>query len=145
MGQLPPPPHPLHTHSRSTSYIYKVFQHLLLWLVVVWMQSQLILPLGDDGRGKRKNWQLKILLVLVLDMSSLCNIIFETPAHPYYTHIRSTSYIYNVFRTLYCGQFASSASAPLTIIILLILLILDTYEQAYQIFLIYNSGQWTWI
>ena len=23
-------PHPLHNHSRSTSYVYKVFQHLLL-------------------------------------------------------------------------------------------------------------------
>ena len=28
-------PHPLHTHSRSTSYIYKVFKHLELWLVVI--------------------------------------------------------------------------------------------------------------
>jgi hypothetical protein len=33
-------PHALHTHSRSTSYIYNVFQHLLLWLVVIKMQSQ---------------------------------------------------------------------------------------------------------
>ena len=30
--------HPLHTHSRSTSYIYNVFQHLVLWLVVIRMQ-----------------------------------------------------------------------------------------------------------
>ena len=29
--------HP-HTHSRSTPYIYKVFQHLLEWLVVIRMQ-----------------------------------------------------------------------------------------------------------
>jgi hypothetical protein len=28
-------PHPLHTHRRSSSYIYKDFQHLLLWLVVI--------------------------------------------------------------------------------------------------------------
>jgi hypothetical protein len=26
-------PYPLHTHTRSTSYIYNAFQHLLLWLV----------------------------------------------------------------------------------------------------------------
>jgi hypothetical protein len=30
--------HPLHTHTRSSSYIYKVFQHLLQWLVVIRMQ-----------------------------------------------------------------------------------------------------------
>jgi hypothetical protein len=30
--------HPLHTHSRSSLYIYKVFQHLLQWLVVIRMQ-----------------------------------------------------------------------------------------------------------
>jgi hypothetical protein len=28
-------PHSLHTHSRSSSYMYKVFQHLLQWLVVI--------------------------------------------------------------------------------------------------------------
>jgi hypothetical protein len=33
-------PHPLHTHSRSSSYIYIVFQHLLLWLQVIRMQHQ---------------------------------------------------------------------------------------------------------
>jgi hypothetical protein len=32
-------PHSLHTHRRSTSYIYKVFQQLL-WLVVIRMQIQ---------------------------------------------------------------------------------------------------------
>jgi hypothetical protein len=30
--------HPLHTHSRSSLYIYIVFQHLLQWLVVIRMQ-----------------------------------------------------------------------------------------------------------
>jgi len=28
-------PHSLHTHIRSSLYIYKVFQHLELWLVVI--------------------------------------------------------------------------------------------------------------
>jgi len=33
-------PHSLHTHSRSTLYIYKVLQHLQLWLMVIRMQPQ---------------------------------------------------------------------------------------------------------
>jgi hypothetical protein len=40
-------PHTLHTHSRSTLYIYKVFQHLLQWLVVIRMQLQLDIALGE--------------------------------------------------------------------------------------------------
>ena len=31
-------PHTCHTHSRSSLYIYEVFQHLLLWLQVIRMQ-----------------------------------------------------------------------------------------------------------
>jgi hypothetical protein len=31
-------PHPVHTHSRFSLYIYKVFQHLLMWLQVIRMQ-----------------------------------------------------------------------------------------------------------
>jgi hypothetical protein len=38
-------PHTLHTHSRSTVYMYKVFQHLLQWLVVIRMQLQLDITL----------------------------------------------------------------------------------------------------
>jgi hypothetical protein len=30
-------PHSFHIHSRSTLYIYNVFQHLQLWLVIIWM------------------------------------------------------------------------------------------------------------
>ena len=30
-------PHPVHTHSRSSSYIYKVFHHLQQWLQVIRM------------------------------------------------------------------------------------------------------------
>ena len=33
-------PHPHHTHSRSTSYINKVFQHILLWLLVIRIHTQ---------------------------------------------------------------------------------------------------------
>jgi hypothetical protein len=40
--------HTLHTHSRSTLYIYKVFQHLLQWLVVVIrIQLQPDIALGE--------------------------------------------------------------------------------------------------
>ena len=37
--------HWIHTHIRSLLYIYIVFQHLLLWLVVIWMQPQHMLSL----------------------------------------------------------------------------------------------------
>jgi hypothetical protein len=48
--------HPLHSHSRSTSCIYKVFQHLLLWLVAIRKETQadmlgltvLALAVGDS-------------------------------------------------------------------------------------------------
>ena len=33
-------PSPVHTHSRSSLYIYKVFQHLRQWPVVIRMQLQ---------------------------------------------------------------------------------------------------------
>jgi hypothetical protein len=38
-------PYSLHTHTRSSLYIHKVFQHLLLWLQVIRLQSCLILLL----------------------------------------------------------------------------------------------------
>jgi hypothetical protein len=42
--------HPLHTHSRSSLYIYIVFQHLLQWLVVIRMPPlPYIHPLGPDS------------------------------------------------------------------------------------------------
>jgi hypothetical protein len=41
------PPHTLHTHSRSNLYIYKAFQHLLQWLVVIKMQLQPDIALGE--------------------------------------------------------------------------------------------------
>jgi hypothetical protein len=40
VGSLIGASHPLHTHRRSTLYIYKEFQHLLQWLVVIRMQLQ---------------------------------------------------------------------------------------------------------
>jgi hypothetical protein len=44
-------PHPLHTHSRYSLYIYKVFQHLLQWLQVIGMPPHSdISSLWDRGR-----------------------------------------------------------------------------------------------
>ena len=40
-------PHSLHTHSRSSLYIYNAIQHLLQWLVVIRMQLQPDIALGE--------------------------------------------------------------------------------------------------
>jgi len=42
-------PHPVHTHSRSSLYIYKVFEHLQQWLRVIRVgcSSSLIYALMD--------------------------------------------------------------------------------------------------
>jgi len=44
-------PHPLHTHIRSSLYLYKVFQHLLQWLVVIRMLPHLRVDLVGVGVG----------------------------------------------------------------------------------------------
>jgi hypothetical protein len=44
-------PHYLHTHSRSSLYIYKVFQHLLQWLAAIGHKdaaTPLYLPLRPE-------------------------------------------------------------------------------------------------
>jgi hypothetical protein len=52
-------PHPLHTDSRSTSYINKVFQHLLLWLLVIRMQPHTdMLGLTHSGGSRTFTWVL---------------------------------------------------------------------------------------
>jgi hypothetical protein len=78
--------HPLHTHSRSSLYIYIVFQHLLQFLVDIMMPPHpYIQPLGVDvycvGGG--------YLLLLTIEAS-----------HPLHTHGRSSLYIYIVFQHL---------------------------------------------
>ena len=41
-------PHPVHTHSRSSLYIYKVFEHLEQWLrVIKGCSSSLVYALMD--------------------------------------------------------------------------------------------------
>ena len=84
-------PHPLHTHRRSISYIYNVFQHLTLWLLFIRMQPQ---PDICSLRVEKEQEE----IMLVFDMGFLCcNMIGAPPLH---THSRSISYIYNVFHHL---------------------------------------------
>ena len=49
-------PYPLKTHITSTLYIYEVFQHLLLWLWVIRMQSH-----------TESAWSLTVTVVVVGD------------------------------------------------------------------------------
>jgi hypothetical protein len=101
-------PHPVHTHSRSTSFIYKVFQHLLQWLVVVIrMQPQPDICLVSQSQrcSKRFSWFLT------------CSISYEDmikAPHPLHTHVRSSPYIYTVFQNLLPWPVASD-DAPTTL------------------------------
>ena len=83
-------PHPLalDTHSRSISYIYNVFQHLLLWLLVLSMQPQ------PDICTRRVVKHLSRRFCWFLTWVS------SVAPHPLRTHSRSISYIYNVFQPL---------------------------------------------
>ena len=77
-------PHPLHTNIRSNSYIYDVFQHLLLQLGVIRMQPQpIMLGLTVDSGSRRFSWFITCII--------MCAMI-EAP-HPVHTHVKSTSYI----------------------------------------------------
>jgi hypothetical protein len=69
-------PHSLHTHIRSSLYIYHAIQHLLQWLQVI---SAL--------------WDLRVDVVGGAG-GSLVVLMFEAP-HSLHTHIRSSFYIYN--------------------------------------------------
>jgi hypothetical protein len=72
----------------STSYIYDVFLHLLLRLGVIRMQPQpIMLGLTVDSGSRRFSWFLTWIVMCAM---------MEAP-HPVHTHVRSTSYIYNVF------------------------------------------------
>jgi hypothetical protein len=77
-------PHPLNTHRRSSSYIYKVFQHLLQRLQVIRMLPHPdICPLGPES-GCCRQCQCGRWVLLVL--------MFKAP-HSHQTHIRSSLYI----------------------------------------------------
>jgi hypothetical protein len=86
-------PHPLHAHRRSTLYIYKVFQHLLQWLLVIMIQSQPnICSLGpESGCSWCRRW-------------SLCGYLWLRP-HTQLMLIGGLLYIYiKCFSTFYSGR-----------------------------------------
>ena len=86
-------PHTLHF---TSSYIFNAFQHLLLWLVVTWVQPNTdiwVLP-----------WKVVVGDYLGFSLGSCCRLLFII----YYfessnflqPRIRSTSYIYKEFQHL---------------------------------------------
>jgi hypothetical protein len=85
-------PHSLHTHIRSSLYIYKVFQHLELWLVVIkGCHHTLIFAVCD----------LRVDL-LGVGGGSLLVLMIEAP-HPFIL-ISDLLYTYiKCFSTLNCG------------------------------------------
>ena len=82
-------PHSIHTHSRSSLYIYNAIQHLRQWLQAISM-----LPHPDI-------WYLRLLVFKShLECTYVCTyVMIETP-QPLHTHIRSSLYIYNAFQHL---------------------------------------------
>ena len=52
-------PHPLHTHGRSSSYIYNAFQNLLLWLQVIRIQ-----PHTCNGKSQGKDYVYDVLVLV---------------------------------------------------------------------------------
>jgi len=81
-------PHTLHTHSRSSLYIYNAIQHLQQWLPVIRMQPHPdICSLGhESGCCWYKSGSLFVRMI-------------ETP-HTLHTHSRSSLYIYNAIHHL---------------------------------------------
>ena len=84
-------PHPLHTHSRSSLYIYNAIQNLLLWLQVIRM-----LPHPDICYLRPETFGEEILFESHLECTY---VMIETP-QPLHTHSRSSLYIYNAIQNL---------------------------------------------
>jgi hypothetical protein len=81
-------PHSLHTHSRSSLYIYNAIQHLLLWLQVLGCCHTLIFTLCD-------------LRVDLLDIGGGSQFVLIIEAsNPLHTLSRSSLYIYTAIQHL---------------------------------------------
>jgi hypothetical protein len=76
-------PHPFHTHTRSSLYIFNAIMHLQQWLVAIRMQLYLICAL----------WNLRVDVVGIGGGSLL--VLMIEPPQPFHTHTRSSLYIYN--------------------------------------------------
>jgi hypothetical protein len=81
-------PHSLHTHSKSSLYIYNAVQHLQQWLQVIRMLPQpyyLSETFGEE---------------IIFESHLECTyVMIETP-QPLHTHSRSSLYIYNAIQNL---------------------------------------------
>jgi hypothetical protein len=77
-------PHPLHTHIRSSLYIYKVFQHLLQWLVVIRMLPHLRVDLVGVGETLVLRLRLSTHFILISGLlyiySAIQNLLHATLA-----------------------------------------------------------------
>jgi len=82
-------PHPVHTHSRSSLYIYKVFEHLQQWLVVIRVSLQ------PDICS-----HLRVMLCMDSHLDPLLVVLMIETPHPVHSHSRSSLYIYKVFKHL---------------------------------------------
>ena len=136
-------PHPLHTHIRSSSYIYNVFQHLLLWLVGIRMQPQPDMP-GPWSHSQR--WLLEIHSVCYLDP------IFMLPIDPP-THFILRSGLYHIylmcFSTFYCGLGLYSYVKNLHNLVLwdhhsLLTVACAECLYMYEEDLLWNNSLWVW-
>jgi hypothetical protein len=92
-----PAPSPVHTHRRSSTYIYNVFQHLLLWSVVIRMQFQpdicWVSLIAVAEVGDSLALALDLILPSGMGLGVLLLHMIDTP-RPLHTHRRSFSYIH---------------------------------------------------
>ena len=92
MGLMIETPHSLHTHTRSSLYIYNAIQHLLQGFCIIRMMQHHIITALWDLRVNAVGIGGGFLLVLMI----------ETP-HTLHTYIRSSLYIYNAIQHLLQG------------------------------------------
>ena len=82
MGLMIETPHSLHTHTRSSLYIYNAIQHLLQGFCIIrMMQHHIVITL----------WDLRVNVVGI-GGGFLLVLMIETP-HSLHTHTRSSLYI----------------------------------------------------
>ena len=84
--------HPLHTHIRSTSSIYKVFLYLLLWVWFIIIRRNLnLILLGLTVTVWSQAQVTEVLLVSVVSHYHFSNAVIAMIAasNPLHTHIKS--------------------------------------------------------
>jgi hypothetical protein len=84
-------------------YIYKVFQHLVQWLVVIRMLVQPYICYWERKSGCPGCLTKPYAVCWVQKVDSQLVLMIETP-HPLHTHTRSSLYIYNAIQHLLLWQ-----------------------------------------